>query len=67
MASRVHEEIVSLCKQNGIEYVDPLAMLQKFIENNEQIYPWTGDSHYLPTGYLLLASEVNKSLKRLGW
>jgi hypothetical protein len=67
MESRVRDEIISLCKENGIEYVDPVPALENAIDHNEQIYPWTGDSHHIPRGYFILASEVNKSLVRLGW
>jgi hypothetical protein len=67
MESQARAEIISLCRQNDIEYVDPLPALEEAIRRNEQIYPWTGDSHYTPRGYSILASEVNKSLVRLGW
>jgi hypothetical protein len=43
------------------------TVLQNAIERNEQIFPWTGDSHFMPRGYSLLAAEVNQSLGRLGW
>jgi hypothetical protein len=67
MESRARAEIILLCKQNGIDYVDPVPALKDAIDHNEQIYPWTGDSHHTPRGYSVLASEVNKSLVRLGW
>ena len=67
MESRARDEIASSNKQHGIEYVDPLTTLQGAIDRNEQIYPWTGDSHYIPNGYALLASEVNKSIAKLKW
>jgi len=67
METRARQEIISLCSENGIESVDPVPELKHAIERGEQIYPWTGDSHFIPRGYFLLASEVGKAVARLGW
>jgi len=64
MESRARDEIILLCRGNGIQYVDPLPALRDAIQRDEQVYPWTGDSHFIPRGYAILAAEVNKSLLR---
>lgn len=67
MEARARTEIVSLCDENGIEYVDALLVLAEAVQRNEQIYLLSRDGHPNTLGYFLLASAVNDALGRLGW
>jgi hypothetical protein len=65
METRARSEIVALCEEDGIEYVDALPALRAAVEQNERIYPSTGDGHPLALGYHLIASSVNEALSGL--
>ncbi len=65
MEARARTEIIALCEEYGIEYVDALPALKEAVERNERIYPSNGDGHPYARGYYLIASAVNKALSRL--
>lgn len=66
-AARAQAELMSFCNRNGIKFVDPLPQLKGALARQEQIYPWTADSHFLPRGYALLANAVHQELAKLNW
>jgi lysophospholipase L1-like esterase len=67
MEARVRAKIISLCKENDIQYVDALPSLAEAVQRDEEIYPHYIDGHPLPRGYFLIASAVNEALNTLGW
>jgi len=67
MEKRVRSEIISLCTENDIQYVDALPSLTEAIQRGEEIYPHYINGHPLPRGYSVIASTVSKTLNRLTW
>lgn len=67
MEARLRTEIISLCKENDIRYVDVLPSLAEALQRGEEIYPSDPSGHPLPRGYFLIASTVNEALNRLSW
>jgi hypothetical protein len=67
MESRVRDELLSQCKDEGIECVDALPALSEAINNGSQLYLTSTSGHPAPEGYSVIASFVGSQLSRLGW
>lgn len=61
----IKNELVTLCNENGIQYVDALPRLTEALNQGENIYPSHLDGHPLPKGYFVVATSVNDILNTL--
>jgi len=67
METRIRTEIISLCDEKGIHYVDALPALIEALRRGEVIYPRYINGHPRAEGYSVIASTLNEALKSLGW
>ncbi|MBN2239645.1 MAG: hypothetical protein JW712_07715 [Dehalococcoidales bacterium] len=63
----VKSEIISLCKDKKMEYIDALPYLREGITKKEQLYPESSDGHPLALGYYYIASAAWEKLDSLDW
>ncbi len=64
METRARAELESVCARHNIWYVDALPSLSAAIEDGQQLYPSSTESHPNARGYSVLAAVVRDELAR---
>jgi hypothetical protein len=62
MEQQARDDALSICAEDKINCVDALPDLRKAIEQRQQIYPSTTESHPNAAGYRILALKVSDAL-----
>ncbi len=63
MEQKARQELLSSCAEDQINCVDALPDLRKAIEQRQQIYPSSAESHPNAAGYRILALKVSEAVK----